>query len=342
MIRAQRIRECNRPVECPHPKPADFGDLSTMSLRAFLLFVALLNLAAFTISCGGGSMNLTPSSSAPSTAKLSVQPAGNGDGTVSSTPPGISCQPTCGATFKIGTKVALTATPTGGSMFAGWGDACSGMSSCTVTLEENTSAVATFSLLPLLTVTNNGTGLGSVTSNPSGIDCGHTCSAAFRPGTQVTLTATPGSNSSFAGWSGGGCSGNSSTCTLILSANTQVSASFGATTIPVLSVALSGTGQGTVTSNPSGINCGPTCSAGFKSGTRVVLTETPGTNSTFTGWSGGGCSGTSSSCTVTLTANTQVSASFGAATIPVLSVALSGTGQGSVTSNPSGINCGQT
>ncbi len=316
-----------------------------MSLRIPLLGIALLASVMFTVSCGGGSTTTSPSPS-PSTAQLSVQPAGSGSGTVSSTPSGINCQPTCGAKFKVGTEVVLSATPAANSMFAGWGGACSGTSTCTITLSENASATATFSPLPVMSVAT--TGLGTVTSSPSGIDCGlyppgdQTCSLAFKPGTQIVLTATPGADWVLTGWSGGGCSGNSSTCTVALNQNTQVNATFSPIALPMLSVAVSGTGQGTVISNPSGINCGKTCTAGFKAGTQVVLTETPAPNSTFTGWSGGGCSGNSPTCTLTLNGNTQVTATFSTAGPPVLTVTLSGTGQGTVTSNPSGISCAPT
>ena len=59
-----------------------------------------------------------------------------------------------------------------------------------------------------------------------------------------------------------------------------------------LTVAKSGTGAGTVTSSPAGINCGATCSANFNNGSSVTLTASPATGSSFAGWSGGGCSGT--------------------------------------------------
>ncbi len=53
-----------------------------------------------------------------------------------------------------------------------------------------------------LTVTKSGTGSGTVTSNPSGINCGTDCNENYSSGTVVTLTATPASGSIFAGWSG--------------------------------------------------------------------------------------------------------------------------------------------
>jgi hypothetical protein len=81
-----------------------------------------------------------------------------------------------------------------------------------------------------------------------------------------------------------------------------------ATAAPVLTVTKNGTGSGTVTSLPSGIACGSQCSATFASGTKVVLTASPASGSTFTGWSGA-CSGTGT-CSVTLSASTTVTANF--------------------------------
>ena len=58
-----------------------------------------------------------------------------------------------------------------------------------------------------LTVSKAGTGSGTVTSSPIGINCGVTCSYAFAYNTVVTITADPTSPSTFGGWSGAGCSG---------------------------------------------------------------------------------------------------------------------------------------
>jgi uncharacterized protein YbjT (DUF2867 family) len=58
-----------------------------------------------------------------------------------------------------------------------------------------------------LTASRTGSGTGAVTSSPAAIDCGSTCTANLAAGTPVTLTATAASGSTFAGWTGGGCSG---------------------------------------------------------------------------------------------------------------------------------------
>src|SRR5882724_5801853 len=152
-----------------------------------------------------------------------------------------------------------------------------------------------------LAVVKAGSGSGTVTSSPTGITCGTSCSASFPSGTAVTLTASPATGSTFSGWSGGGCSGTGS-CIVTLSVATTVIATFTPQTV-TLTVSKAGTGSGTVTSSPTGITCGATCSASYASGTAVTLTTTPSAGSTFSGWSGGGCSGTGS-CIVTLSAAT--------------------------------------
>ena len=89
-----------------------------------------------------------------------------------------------------------------------------------------------------------------------------------------------------------------------------------------LAVVKAGAGSGTVTSAPAGIVCGTSCSASYPSGTAVTLTASPASGSAFTGWSGGGCSGTGT-CTVTVTATTTVIATFAPLAVPPLTAILS-------------------
>jgi len=76
-----------------------------------------------------------------------------------------------------------------------------------------------------------------------------------------------------------------------------------------LSVSTSGDGGGTVRSSLAGIDCSSSCSHDFEEGSALVLTATPVAGSTFTGWSGGGCSGTAP-CQLALDADTAVTATF--------------------------------
>jgi hypothetical protein len=69
-------------------------------------------------------------------------------------------------------------------------------------------------------------------------------------------------------------------------------------------------GSGSVTSNPVGINCGGDCVEEYVEGAVVTLTAAPALFSHFTGWSGGGCTGTALTCTVTMDQVREVAASF--------------------------------
>ncbi len=189
-----------------------------------------------------------------------------------------------------------------------------------------------------LTVTKAGSGAGTVTSNVGGINCGSTCSVNITQATAVTLTATPAAESLFTGWSGEGCSGTG-TCVVTMDQVRAVTATFAPVTYS-LSVAKSGSGTGTVTSNGNVINCGATCASDFNSGTVVTLTAAPNSGSTFTGWSGAGCSGTGT-CVVTMNAAKAVTATFALIT-HTLTVIKTGSGTGTVTSDVPGINCGAT
>lgn len=241
---------------------------------------------------------------------LSLTKSGSGSGTVTSSPSGINCGSTCSANYSTGTSVTLTAAAASGSTFGGWSGACSGTATaCTVSMTAARAVTATFNSNTTtfaLTVTKAGSGSGTVTSNTGAINCGSTCSANIASGTSVTLTASAASGSTFAGWSGA-CSGTS-TCTVSMTAARAVTATFNSASTFSLGVTRAGTGSGTVTSSPSGINCGSTCTASYASGTSVTLSQSAASGSTFAGWSGA-CSGTGN-CVLSMTAARSVTATF--------------------------------
>jgi aryl-phospho-beta-D-glucosidase BglC (GH1 family) len=161
-----------------------------------------------------------------------------------------------------------------------------------------------------VSVARSGAGGGTVTSAPSGISCGATCQAGFAAGTSVTLTATPDGSSMFSGWSGA-CNGTGS-CILSITKAEAATATFSASTSggPTshsLQIGQRGPGGGTVVASPRGVGCGAGCGS-YAAGTAVTLTATADTLSRFAGWSGA-CGGTGS-CTVTMTADRAVTASF--------------------------------
>jgi hypothetical protein len=93
-------------------------------------------------------------------------------------------------------------------------------------MDQARSASATFTLQKrTLAVTKSGTGSGTVTSTPAGINCGSTCSTEVDYGHVVTLNAAAASGSSFAGFAGAGCSGAGS-CVVTLDQARSVVATF--------------------------------------------------------------------------------------------------------------------
>ena len=264
---------------------------------------------------------------------LSVTKTGSGSGSVSSDIGAIDCGGTCADDYDEGTAVTLSATAAAGSRFAGWsGEGCSGTGTCTVTMSQARDVSASFVAVYTLTVTKAGSGTGTVTG--TGIDCGATCSDDYDDGTSVTLTAAASAGSRFAGWSGEGCSGTS-TCTVTMSQARAVSASF--VVVYTLWVAKTGSGAGSVSSDVGAISCGAICSADYDVGTAVTLSATASPGSRFAGWSGEGCSGTST-CSVTMSQARAVSATFVA--LHTLTITKTGSGSGTVSSDVGAINCG--
>ena len=241
---------------------------------------------------------------------LTVVKTGTGSGMVSSIPSGINCGTTCSFNFPFNTQVTLSAGAQTGSTFTGWsGSGCSGTGTCVVTMDDIKTVTAEFTLNEYtLSVAKMGDGFGTVTSVPSGINCGATCSADYDYNSQVTLTAVATPGSTFVGWSEPACTGTGS-CTITITGDKSVSAIFVLGT-NILAVTKTGTGNGIVTSSPGGISCGVTCAANFTMNTVVTLTAIPADGSTFNGWSGSGCSGVDV-CVVTMNEAKTVTATFG-------------------------------
>jgi Tol biopolymer transport system component len=259
---------------------------------------------------------------------LEVGPTASGSGTVTSAPAGITCGGDCEEHFARGTVVTLSPSPAAGSVFTRWLGACTGAGSCQVSMTGDQRVTAAFELAPkTLTVNRSGTGAGTVTSAPAGIDCGADCSEAYTHGILVALSASAAPGSVFTGWSGA-CAGTGP-CQVTLDTARSVTASFGGP--QTLTVTRSGIGTGTVTSSPAGIDCGVDCSETYTYGALVTLTATAEVGSDFTGWSNG-CTGTGV-CQVTMDAARSVGANFDRQR-RTLTMTRAGTGSGTVVPVP--------
>ncbi len=214
---------------------------------------AASTFAGWTACAGLGTCSVTMTSnqfvdaifnSTPETFTLTISGMGIGTGTVTDNLGAINCTDaagvvtgTCSASYSSGTVVTLMETPATGSSFSGWGGACAGIGSCAVTMTSNQNVTASFAptvVMFTVSVSELGTGTGSITDNLSSINCSEangitsgTCSASYLSGTPVTLTGTATSPSTFGGW-GGACStsGTSTTCGLAVTSALNVTANF--------------------------------------------------------------------------------------------------------------------
>ncbi len=220
-------------------------------------------------------------------------------------------------TASNGNLYGVTANPTGLLSGYAWGDDVVGwVDFSRVTCN---GCATTLPTVPTLTASKTGTGSGTITSVPAGINCGATCgsaSFAYANGTRVVLTAQAGASSQFGGWSSDPllkCDSISGmTCTVNMgTANRSVSVLFnssGDPSDPTLTVVKNGNGSGTVVSNPGDINCGSDCSDAYTRNSSVTLTATTDANTEIT-WSG--CSSASGMvCTVTVDQSKTVTVTF--------------------------------
>jgi len=248
-----------------------------------------------------------------STQNFSLNVSVVGDGIVSSSPAGINCGADCSHEYQSGTQVNLTATPNNGYVFDGWSGACTGNTTCSITLNANLTVSANFSQESVETYRLDTvvSGQGSITSTPSGIDCGVDCSEDYQAATQVSLQAEASEGFIFDGWTGA-CSGTS-TCVIVMDAAKSVTAVFTEILSDYqLTVVVNGSGR--VTSSPNGIDCEGDCVEIYQQDTSITLTATPEAGFALDHWQGA-CSG-NGSCVINIASDVSVTAVFSEETLP--------------------------
>ena len=214
--------------------------------------------------------------------------------------------------YSQGESVTLTATPNVGNLFTGWsGDVVGTTNPVTVQVTQNMTVAGNFATAPPRILTVNVNGSGGVIKNPD--------KATYLNGESVTLTAIPGANHSFTGWSGD-ATGTAAQVVVVMDGDKSVTASFAEN---VYTLTVTSGGNGTVTKNPD--------KAAYYDGEQVTLTPAPAPGYKFAAWSGD-LTGSDDPATVTMTGNKTVNATF----IPAegFSVNVSVVGSGSVTKSP--------
>ena len=210
---------------------------------------------------------------------------------------GVACPSTtqCTAVDQIGRAIAGDpTTPAGWTLqpIAGANVprsiACSSLTQCVTVDQAGNAFVGTGPPPHTLTVSVAGGGSGSVAG--TGISCPGTCSHSYDSGSTVALTATASPGSTFTGWSGGGCAGTRS-CTVMMSSDQAVTATFMATAakpaVPsILAFKLTNT-RFMVSARPTAINAKPKAKtprgtaflytlSNASSASIVIVRQTPG------------------------------------------------------------------
>lgn len=147
-----------------------------------------------------------------------------------------------------------------------------------------------------LTVSKTGTGSGTVTSSPAGINCGDDCSEVYDYGSVVTLSAAAAAGSTFTGWSGA-CTGTGD-CVISMDAARSVTATF---TLEEYTLTVNVISNGSVQKVPD--------QATYHYGDVVQLTAMPGIRWEFVNWSGD-LTGTTNPDSITMDGDKTVTATF--------------------------------
>ena len=150
------------------------------------------------------------------------------------------------------------------------------------------------------------------------------------------MTAAPGAGQTFSGWSGA-CTGTADTTSVTITGDQACTAWF--STHPQLTLTLAGSGSGHVATDPAGLSCDSTCTAGLTPGASVTLIATPHTGSRFAGWSGDADCADGS---VRMDGSVNCTATFVRTYTLTVMKAGEGAVESLVTSAPAGVACGST
>jgi hypothetical protein len=225
---------------------------------------------------------------------LSLVTVGNGQATTSPIGHSIPCETGKCFQFAANSEVTLTSQASYNFHFEKW----SGDPDCQdgqVKMDTDKICVATFGdTLPVKLVLIYNQSQGQIALTPAGENCGENCQR-YKPDTLVTLTAQPQAGFQLASW-GSDCSNQTQTTLgIILDRDFRCEVTFMPATNPPpidptqpsysLTVNSMGSGLGTITSLPGGINCGLNCTGHYPVNTTVTLQAEPAPNSIFVGWS---------------------------------------------------------
>ncbi|MCI4627077.1 MAG: DUF1566 domain-containing protein [Candidatus Magnetoovum sp. WYHC-5] len=163
-----------------------------------------------------------------------------------------------------------------------------------------------------LTLLKEGSGGGSIKSEPSGINCGGTCSSTFESGQDVALTTTAASNAKIIGWDDCDSVSEANVCFVNMDKDKTITVRISTKTDKILKITKKGKGSGTVTADSGTLlwtdKVGVTS---YKEGKQVTLTAVPDNASKFVSWTN--CDTKSKSgkvCAVTMNKRRELTVKF--------------------------------
>jgi len=214
-----------------------------------------------------------------------------------------SCNPS-GTSYKAGSKVAVTATPSNGYRFTGWSGASNDTAATvTITMDDNQTLTANF--VSTSAATTIYTLSVNVTPAYGGYILREPNKARYNAGEIVTVTANPIDGYTFSGWTGA-VNKTDKTVSITMNGNMTLNANFQQNTY-TLSVNANPAQGGTLSRNPQ--------KSAYTYGEEVTVTAMPATGYAFDGYTGAVIS-TSAGVTIIMDGNKTLTAKFIKQTAP--------------------------
>ena len=206
----------------------------------------------------------------------------------------------CVAKLAPGSRLAIAYYPMKGNSFVGWTGACSGTNQmCNVTFDADKALGASFKSFSLTATAPANGAIGG-----AGLNCGSTCKQPLIPGSTASISANPALGYVFGAW-GGACASKPNPCSLVMDADKAVSVTF--KSVATRKITATAPSNGSI--QGSGLNCGGTCSAAQTTGNKSQIVAAPATGYHFAAW-GGDCANQGQTCTLDMSADRSVSATF--------------------------------
>ena len=216
------------------------------------------------------------------------------------------CSTDCEFKFISSQSITLSATPATNHIFMGWTGACSGNSTCQVTMSEARIVTALFEKESAFTLTTELSTGGSIHSKDGSLACEDSCKFNVAEAMIVDIIATPEYGYAFKNWQGD-CTGTGA-CQMTIDGAKVITVNFEAK--PIFTLNTSNSSGGSISLKDGTLACAAdtVCNFNIVENEAVIIKPLPARGYIFTGWTGA-CTGISG-CNLTMSANQSVVATF--------------------------------